>query len=284
MLAFGRPEELWALYQETMVCNKGEIPKAGLELVRHPHPSALYPGPTKEMPGGTTSRRDEQYPTVEPLLLAHYDVAAFGHLTNGAPRYGSKVDKALSLILEMRRENPGEKVVVFSSYTNTLQILECAVRGHSELGWLLAEQDVLIDGSTNGEKRTEILRAFREDRDMFVLLLSTKANNAGLTLTEASRLILIDLPTSPSMEAQLINRIHRIGQTREVSVTRLVMKGTAEERTAKMWAEEGKGGGVGDGDDLLPVDGGMEQDNTEGIAPGRDDYATKLARVIGMDE
>lgn len=272
------------MYQETMVCQKGEIPKAGLELVRHPHPSALYPGPTKEMPGGTTSRRDEQYPTVEPLLLAHYDVAAFGHLTNGAPRYGSKVDKALSLILEMRRENPGEKVVVFSSYTNTLQILECAVRGHSELGWLLAEQDVLIDGSTNGEKRTEILRAFREDRDMFVLLLSTKANNAGLTLTEASRLILIDLPTSPSMEAQLINRIHRIGQTREVSVTRLVMKGTAEERTAKMWAEEGKGGGVGDGDDLLPVDGGMEQDNTEGIAPGRDDYATKLARVIGMDE
>lgn len=98
------------------------------------------------------------------------------------------------------------------------------------------------------------------------------------------RLILIDLPTSPSVEAQLINRIHRIGQTRSVSVTRLVMKGTAEERTAEMWASEGKGGGVGDGDDLLPVDGGMEQDHTEGVAPGTDDYTTKLARVIGVDQ
>lgn len=78
------------------------------------------------------------------------------------------------------------------------------------------------------------------------------------------------------MEAQLVNRIHRIGQTRKVRVTRLVMQGTAEERTMEMWAEEGKGEGGGDADDLA-------EGSFDPAASGRDDYVTKVARAIGIE-
>lgn len=95
----------------------------------------------------------------------------------------------MELITQMRLESPAEKVVVFSSYSKTLQILELAVREDPSMGPAIAHQQVLIDGQTHGNDRTKILKAFREDPAMFVLLLSTKANNAGLTLTEASRFL-----------------------------------------------------------------------------------------------
>jgi len=61
-----------------------------------------------------------------------------------------------------------------------------------------------------------------------VFLLSLKAGAAGLTLTQASRVILLEPALDPAVEQQAVARVHRIGQTRPVTITRLIVDGTVE--------------------------------------------------------
>ena len=80
--------------------------------------------------------------------------------------------------------------------------------------------------------RASIVKAFQEDENASVFLLSLKAGGSGLNLTAASYVILYDPWWNPAVEAQAIDRSHRIGQTRTVNAYRLISPGTVEE---KIW-------------------------------------------------
>ena len=95
-----------------------------------------------------------------------------------------------------------------------------------------AQQMVLtchwLTGATND--RASVVKAFQEDENASGFLLSLKAGGSGLNLTAASYVILYDPWWNPAVEAQAIDRAHRIGQTQPVMAYRMITKGTIEEK------------------------------------------------------
>ena len=79
-------------------------------------------------------------------------------------------------------------------------------------------------------QRQESLRRFREDPGKQVILMSIKAGGVGLNLTHANLVICVDLWWNGAVELQAFDRVHRLGQKKEVIITRFVTRGTVEER------------------------------------------------------
>uniref|UniRef100_A0A914W740 SWI/SNF-related matrix-associated actin-dependent regulator of chromatin subfamily A containing DEAD/H box 1 homolog n=1 Tax=Plectus sambesii TaxID=2011161 RepID=A0A914W740_9BILA len=128
--------------------------------------------------------------------------------------------EALDEILP-RIKNRGEKVLLFSQFTTVLDILEVylELRGHAF---------VRLDGSTKVLDRKELIDDYNGDSDLFVFLLSTKAGGLGINLTSASFIILHDIDFNPYNDRQAEDRCHRMGQTKEVTVIRLISENTVE--------------------------------------------------------
>jgi SNF2 family DNA or RNA helicase len=117
----------------------------------------------------------------------------------------------------------GQKVLVFSQFVQMLQLLEkeCATRNiHTHM----------LTGQT--KDRQTVVNAFQADKGAGVFLLSLRAAGTGLNLTNASYVVLYDPWWNPAVEAQAIDRSHRIGQTNTVNAYRLIAPGTVEE---KIW-------------------------------------------------
>ncbi|KAJ5555609.1 Helicase C-terminal [Penicillium sp. DV-2018c] len=117
----------------------------------------------------------------------------------------------------------GDRTLVFSQFTMVMDILEHVLE-------TLKIEFVRLDGRTNVEDRQSILDAFHERTDIPVFLLSTKAGGAGINLACANRVVIFDSSFNPQEDVQAENRAHRVGQTREVEIYRLVTKGTIEEQ------------------------------------------------------
>jgi len=117
----------------------------------------------------------------------------------------------------------GNKVLLFSQFVEMLKLLENACR---ERGI----KTHILTGETKG--RQDVVNAFQADPDQCVFLLSLRAAGTGLNLTNASYVVLYDPWWNPAVEAQAIDRSHRIGQTRTVNAYRLIAPGTVEE---KIW-------------------------------------------------
>jgi ERCC4-related helicase len=117
----------------------------------------------------------------------------------------------------------GNKVLLFSQFVEMLRLLEgaCKERGL---------KTYMLTGETKG--RQEVVNAFQAEADATVFLLSLRAAGTGLNLTTASYVVLYDPWWNPAVEAQAIDRSHRIGQTRTVNAYRLIAPGTVEE---KIW-------------------------------------------------
>lgn len=123
----------------------------------------------------------------------------------------------------------GHKVLVFSQFVSMLEILqeELASRNINYL---------TITGRT--ENRQELVDAFQTSDDTRVFLLSLKAAGSGLNLTAASYVVLFDPWWNPAVEAQAIDRTHRIGQTNQVIAYRLIAKDTVEEKIRQLQREK----------------------------------------------
>jgi SNF2 family DNA or RNA helicase len=117
----------------------------------------------------------------------------------------------------------GQKVLLFSQFVQMLQILEkeCSAR---EI------PTHILTGET--KHRQDVVQAFQDAPEASVFLLSLRAAGTGLNLTTASYVVLYDPWWNPAVEAQAIDRSHRIGQTRTVNAYRLIAPGTVEE---KIW-------------------------------------------------
>ena len=122
----------------------------------------------------------------------------------------------------------GHRVLVFSQFVSFLERIDSALkqRGISCL---------LLEGKTR--KREEVIAKFRRGEGS-VFLISLKAGGVGLTLTEADYVYIMDPWWNPSVEAQAINRAHRIGQDRAVNVYRLVAQDTIEEKVCQLQAHK----------------------------------------------
>lgn len=117
----------------------------------------------------------------------------------------------------------GQKVLVFSQFVRMLMLLEGECRKRQIPTHLLT-------GET--KNRQDVVQAFQQDANPCLFLLSLRAAGTGLNLTTASYVVLYDPWWNPAVEAQAIDRTHRIGQTRTVNAYRLITPGTVEE---KIW-------------------------------------------------
>lgn len=161
----------------------------------------------------------------------------------------------------------GHKVLIFSQFTSTLDILDDYAT--TLRGWPCAR----IDGSVKLNERKEQIQQFNDNPEWKIFLLSTRAGGQGINLTAADTVILFDSDWNPMMDLQAQDRAHRIGQTKPVIVFRLATGGTIEERLLER--AEGKrrlerlvmmkgkfGGMVGEGGVMLEEGGGVVKDES----------------------
>ncbi len=114
------------------------------------------------------------------------------------------------------------RVLIFTQMSKMLDILETFLNlnGHTYLR---------LDGSTGVEQRQRLMDRFNNDEKMFCFILSTRSGGLGINLTGADTVVFYDSDWNPAMDAQAQDRAHRIGQTRDVHIYRLVTQHTIEE-------------------------------------------------------
>ncbi|MCD7746331.1 MAG: DEAD/DEAH box helicase [Lachnospiraceae bacterium] len=124
----------------------------------------------------------------------------------------------------------GHRMLLFSQFTSMLALLEEDLKAEGIPYYILT-------GSTSKEKRIQLVHQFNEG-DVPVFLISLKAGGNGLNLTGADIVIHYDPWWNQAAQNQATDRAHRIGQTRQVTVYRLIMKGTIEERILRLQEEK----------------------------------------------
>lgn len=118
------------------------------------------------------------------------------------------------------------RVLIFTQMTRMLDILEAFLNHHGHIY-------LRLDGTTKVEQRQVLMDRFNNDRRIFVFILSTRSGGVGVNLTGADTVIFYDSDWNPTMDAQAQDRCHRIGQTRDVHIYRLVSEMTIEENILK---------------------------------------------------
>ncbi|PPD73968.1 hypothetical protein GOBAR_DD29113 [Gossypium barbadense] len=141
----------------------------------------------------------------------------------------SKVSALLSLLRESRDQKPATKSVVFSQFRTMLLLLEKPL---TDAGFKILR----LDGSMNAKKRAQVIEEFQVPGldGPTVLLASLKASGAGINLTAASRVYLIEPWWNPAVEEQAMDRVHRIGQKEDVKIVRLIARNSIEERVLEL--------------------------------------------------
>ena len=139
----------------------------------------------------------------------------------------AKITTLLTQLKRLKKSEPLTKTVVFSQFTSFLDLLEPALAGAKI-------SSLRFDGSMTQKERAKVLTEFANRPKFTVLLLSLRAGGVGLNLTCARRVFMMDPWWSFAVEAQAIDRVHRMGQTRSVQVTRFVVQGSIEEKMLRV--------------------------------------------------
>ena len=172
--------------------------------------------------GDLGRNRFEIFRSLTLLRQASLDVALVDPSHAGVA--STKLDAMMEVVGDVVAD--GHRTLVFSQFT---RFLDAARRRLDAAGI----DYCYLDGSTRD--RAAVLTRFREGTAP-VFLISLKAGGVGLNLTEADYCILLDPWWNPATEAQAVDRLHRIGQTRKVMVYRLVAKDTIEEKVMRLKA------------------------------------------------
>jgi SNF2 family DNA or RNA helicase len=132
------------------------------------------------------------------------------------------------LIDELVNNLSDHKVLVFSQFTSMLDLVAAALK-QQKLSYLM------LTGSTAPKDRDSLVQQFNdEESEQKVFLLSLKAGNAGLNLTAADYVFLVDPWWNTAVEQQAIDRAHRIGQTKNVFAYKMICRDTIEEKIVQL--------------------------------------------------
>lgn len=135
-----------------------------------------------------------------------------------------KLAKLDELLRELK--NGGHRVLLYFQMTRMIDLME-------EYLTYRNYKYCRLDGSTKLEDRRDTVADFQQRPEIFVFLLSTRAGGLGINLTAADTVIFYDSDWNPTIDSQAMDRAHRLGQTKQVTVYRLITRGTIEERIRK---------------------------------------------------
>ncbi|CAH9068505.1 unnamed protein product [Cuscuta epithymum] len=131
----------------------------------------------------------------------------------------------LSVLLR-RLKSEGHRALIFTQMTKMLDVLENFIN-------LYGYTYMRLDGSTPPEERQTLMQRFNTNPKIFLFILSTRSGGVGINLVGADTVIFYDSDWNPAMDSQAQDRCHRIGQTREVHIYRLISESTIEENILK---------------------------------------------------
>ena len=135
-----------------------------------------------------------------------------------------KLAKLDQLLRQLK--NGGHRVLLYFQMTRMIDLME-------EYLTYRNYKYVRLDGSTKLEDRRDTVADFQTKPEIFVFLLSTRAGGLGINLTAADTVIFYDSDWNPTIDSQAMDRAHRLGQTKQVTVYRMITRGTIEERIRK---------------------------------------------------
>jgi len=162
----------------------------------------------------------------DPLTVADIDPEIAALLTKLQSTHSSKTAKLMEELKAIIAKDRTSKVVIFTQWTPFFKKLEVQlVREGIKFAKLTGEMSQVQKGNN--------LNRFQTDPSISVFLLSLRSGAVGLTLTAANHLFLLDPSFNKGTEMQAINRIYRIGQARETTITHMVVKNTIEEKIYK---------------------------------------------------
>ncbi|KAI5099447.1 SWI/SNF-related matrix-associated actin-dependent regulator of chromatin subfamily A containing DEAD/H box 1B isoform X1 [Silurus meridionalis] len=192
----------------------------------------------------------QQYPT----LVDH-------QLTTEQLLDSGKLHLLTPLLTDLKEQ--GHRVALFSQFTMMLDILEVLLKHHKH-------RYIRMDGSTPMSNRIVLIDQFNTDLDIFVFLLSTRAGGLGINLTSANVVILHDIDCNPYNDKQAEDRCHRVGQTRNVKVIKLISKDSIEDAMLRIGQRKLK----------LEQDMTATEEGDEDTIP--DDMASLLKASLGL--
>ncbi|RII05580.1 DNA repair protein rad5 [Alternaria sp. MG1] len=131
--------------------------------------------------------------------------------------------KVNALVDDLLKQTPGTKSIVFTFWSSTLDLIE---KGLSRASITFTR----YDGNTTPTNRSVALTNFRRNPDISVILMTISCAAVGLNITAATRAYIMEPQWNPTVEEQALARVHRMGQTKEVTTIRYVMADTFEER------------------------------------------------------
>jgi DNA helicase INO80 len=208
----------------------GPSPVEEKALVTSKIPPSFYP-PTKMLPA----------PTSEKQRFTNIRVPSMRRFVTDSGKL-AKLDELLFKLKE-----GGHRVLLYFQMTRMIDLMEeyLTYRNYKYLR---------LDGSTKLEDRRDTVHDFQTRPEIFIFLLSTRAGGLGINLTSADTVIFYDSDWNPTIDSQAMDRAHRLGQTKQVTVYRMITRSTIEERIRKraLQKEEvqkvvmtgGSGGGV----------------------------------------
>ena len=135
-----------------------------------------------------------------------------------------KLAKLDHLLAQLK--NGGHRVLLYFQMTRMIDLME-------EYLTYRNYKYCRLDGSTKLEDRRDTVHDFQTRPDIFIFLLSTRAGGLGINLTSADTVIFYDSDWNPTIDSQAMDRAHRLGQTKQVTVYRMITRGTIEERIRK---------------------------------------------------
>lgn len=161
---------------------------------------------------------------LEALLRLRQAACHPGLIDEGnADQPAAKLEALEQMLADVMDE--GNKALVFSQFTSMLALVRKRLDA-------LGIRYAYLDGQTRNRK--EVVEQFQEDPQIQVFLISLKAGGVGLNLTAAEYVFILDPWWNPAVEAQAIDRTHRIGQTRPVFAYRMICENTVEQRIIEL--------------------------------------------------
>ncbi|KAG4424987.1 putative DNA helicase ino80 [Cadophora malorum] len=235
---------------EVFCASRGAVIEKENVLFNVPVRRALYgPSPVEEKALITSKIPVPFWPTTKMLPAPTSEKQRFTNIRVPSMRRfvtdSGKLAKLDELLFKLKEG--GHRVLLYFQMTRMIDLME-------EYLTYRNYKYCRLDGSTKLEDRRDTVHDFQTRPEIFIFLLSTRAGGLGINLTSADTVIFYDSDWNPTIDSQAMDRAHRLGQTRQVTVYRMITRGTIEERIRKraLQKEEvqkvvmtgGSGGGV----------------------------------------
>ncbi len=210
--------ELPDKFEQTILCTMGKRQRQQYEELRDHYRDSLL-GLVKSQGLAKTKMH-----VLEALLRLRQAACHPGLLD---PAHADAPSAKLDVLIPDLREllDEGHKALVFSQFTSMLALVRKSLDA-------LGIPYEYLDGKTRN--RRQVVERFQNDPECGLFLISLKAGGLGLNLTAADYVFLLDPWWNPAVEAQAIDRAHRVGQTRHVFAYRLICRDTVEEKIAAL--------------------------------------------------